>query len=370
GAGAGGIYVAWLSPLVPFGPTTTYVRAVHLGPAGLGAGGWPTGGRALVGTSDPDVSVNSFGVDRASDDGLWLTWQTVLVGPSGTALPGELRALRLTAAGLPASGWTADGILLAPYDTEFMQHAGGWMTSQPAALVAAARADESGAYIVSSQGKWDGSVVNFHLTLRHLDAAGAPAPGWTSDGQAIGDVTGDISGGMIQFASAEASVRAVADLRGGGLAGVPFFASEFTALTFFSRLAPDGAPLAGGIGADQRGLEFAPRGDGGMFIASFKPAGANGPYEADAYIAVAQSDPGDGFYETKRSFSATRYGDVGLTATGDGGAIFAWSQLIDRQGIYAIRLGQAGVVTGVPPAPVTGGPSLRVRFVRGEGVHA
>jgi hypothetical protein len=44
--------------------------------------------------------------------------------------------------------------------------------------------------------------------------------------------------------------------------------------------------------------------------------------------------------------------------------------LIDRQGIYAVRLGQAGAVTSVPPTPVIGPPSLRVRFVRGDGVHA
>jgi hypothetical protein len=30
----------------------------------------------------------------------------------------------------------------------------------------------------------------------------------------------------------------------------------------------------------------------------------------------------------------------------------------------------AGIVTGVPPTPVIGAPSLRLRFVRGEGVHA
>jgi hypothetical protein len=107
-----------------------------------------------------------------------------------------------------------------------------------------------------------------------------------------------------------------------------------------------------------------------MFIATFKPSGATGPFEADAYIRVSQSTPGTSFFESKGSLSATRYGDVGLTATGDGGAIFTWSQLIDRQGIYAIRLNPAGVVTGVPPATIKGPPSLRLRFVPGTGVRA
>src|SRR4029077_5723927 len=45
-------------------------------------------------------------------------------------------------------------------------------------------------------------------------------------------------------------------------------------------------------------------------------------------------------------------------------------QLIDRQGIYAIRLGLAGPVTGVPPTQFLGPPALRARCVRGAGVHA
>ena len=107
-----------------------------------------------------------------------------------------------------------------------------------------------------------------------------------------------------------------------------------------------------------------------MFIAAFKPSGATSPYDGDAYIRVSQSGGGASFFESKVSYSATRYGDIGLTATGDGGAIFAWSQLIDRQGVYAVRLNPAGVVTGVPPATINGPPSLRLRFVPGTGVRA
>jgi len=365
--GAGGICVGWMTPMLPFGTTTAYVRVVRLGPSGLGAGGWPAGGRVLATSSDPDVAVSSFGLDRATDGGLWLSWLTVQ-RLQDMVQSGEVRALRVTSAGLPASGWTSEGVLVTPYDVEFMNHvlnAG----LQPSSFVAATHDDGAGAYVVLAQGTWTGDALSFHASLRHLDGVGAPAPGWTSDGVALGDF--DLMGAPFSpLFDAASSVRAVADQRGGVLAGVPFFGSEFLAATSFSRLSPAGEALPGGISADQRGLEFAPRGDGGMFIASFKPSGATGPYEADAYIAVSQSSPGTGFYESKGSYSATRYGDIGLTATGDGGAIFAWSQLIDRQGIYAIRLGQAGAVTSVPPTPVIGLPSLRVRFVRGDGVHA
>jgi hypothetical protein len=69
----------------------------------------------------------------------------------------------------------------------------------------------------------------------------------------------------------------------------------------FSRRSPAGEPLPGGVGAEQRGIEYASRGDGGMFVASFKPSGATSMYDADAYIAVSQSNPGAGFFESKTS---------------------------------------------------------------------
>jgi hypothetical protein len=243
----------------------------------------------------------------------------------------------------------------------------GWFSSQPAASQSAiARDDEGGAFVVASQGISDGSTLIFHNTLRHLDGLGQPAPGWVAEGVDLGDVWA--SG--VPDPGAQGSLRAIADHRGGVFTGLPLFGSEFSAVMSFTRRSPAGDPIPGGVGAEQRGIEYAARGDGGMFVASFKPSGATGPYETDAYISVGQSDPGTGFYESKGSLSLIRYGDIGLTATGDGGAIFAWSQLIDRQGIYAIRLGQAGPVTGVPPTQVLGPPSLRARFVRGEGVHA
>jgi len=366
--GGGGVYLGWLTQQSIFDPTpnpTLNIRVMRLGPSGTGTGGWPNGGRAF-GSSDVDVTVYSFGMDLATPDGLWLGWQTVTKGIQGMLLPGDLRVERLAASGLPASGWTTDGVVLAPYDAFMNNMALGWYGPPGASQTAVAHDADGGAFIVASQGVTDGTDLVFHNALRHVDGLGAPAGGWGADGVNLGDVY-PIG---VADPGANGSLRAFADQHGGVFSGLPFFASEGTAEMTFSRRSAAGDPLPGGIGTDQRGIEYAPRGDGGMFVASFKPSGANGPFEADAYISVGQSSPGVGFYESKTSYSATRYGDIGLTATGDGGAIFAWSQLIDRQGVYAIRLGQAGVVTGVPPTPVIGPPSLRARFVRGSGVHA
>jgi len=362
--GGGGVYLGLLTRSISFDPTVS-IRVVRLGPTGAGTGGWPAGGRIFGLVGDAGVSVSAFDMDRAPGGDLWLGWQTIVFGPQGAVLPGALRILRLSTAGLPASGWTGDGVTLAPYDPSFMA-APGWTLGPPtASQVATARDDAQGAFIVASQGVTDGSTVIFHNTLRHVDAVGQPATGWGAEGVALGDVYTN----GVPDPGAQGSLRALADHQGGVLTGVPFFATENTAAMTFSHRSAAGEPIPGGVGADQRGIEYAPRGDGGMFVASFKPSGATSPYDGDAYVSVSQSNPGGGFFESKTSYSATRYGDIGLTATGDGGAIFAWSQLIDRQGIYAIRLGQAGAVTGVPPTPVIGPPSLRVRFVRGEGVH-
>jgi hypothetical protein len=363
--GAGGVYVAWLTGALFFDPPAT-VRLVRLGASGTGVGGWPANGRDYGLVGDPGVTVSSFGIDVVGG-GLWLAWQTEAPALQDYHVPGgELRVLRLADAGLPESGWTSDGVVLAPYDASFMNASPGWYESPAASQSAIARDDQGGAYVVASQGVTDGSTLIFHNRLRRVDGLGQPALGWGAEGVDLGDVYA--SG--VPDPGAQGSLRALADHEGCVFAGLPFFASEATAMMSFSRRSPAGDPLPGGVGADQRGIEFAPRGDGGMFVASFKPSGATSIYDGDAYIAVSQSAPGAGFYESKLSYSATRYGDIGLTATGDGGAIFAWSQSIDRQGVYAIRLGQAGPVTGVPPTPVIGAPSLRVRFVRGEGVHA
>ena len=363
--GEGGIYLGWLSRPFFFDPTVS-IRIVRVGPTGAGAGGWPSGGRAFGLVGDPGVSVSAFGIDAAAGDGLWLGWQTLILDSDGSQMPGQLRMIRLADGGLPAAGWTGDGVVLATYDPAFLNLAPGWQAAPAASQTAVARDAGGGAYVLASQGVTDGWALIFHNTLRRVDAIGQPADGWAIEGVALPEVYAN----GIPDPGAGGSLRAFADHQGGVFAGLPFFGSEFTATMTFSRRSPAGEPLPGGIGAEQRGIEYAPRGDGGMFVASFKPTGAQSMYDADAYIWVGQSSPGASFQESKTSYSMTRYGDIGLTATGDGGAIFAWSQSIDRQGVYAIRLGQSGAVTGVPPAPVIGSPSLRVRFVRGEGVHA
>jgi hypothetical protein len=162
----------------------------------------------------------------------------------------------------------------------------------------------------------------------------------------------------------------MADGLGGVFAGVPGFYTENGAVLTFTRWSGAGSALPGGIDADQLGLEFASRGDGGMYAASFSPIGPTSYFSPNAFVRAAQSDPGAGFFEYHDTPAVQWYGDIALAATGDGGAIFGWSQVTERFGIFAIRLGPAGQVTAVPPTPIHGPPSMRLRFVPGVGVRA
>ena len=370
--GVAGVYVGSLWSELP-GQTGSYVaiRVGHLNVSGGVVAGWPANGREFgsIRNSLYTPTVSSFGLDADPGGGLWLAWQRLgaSADPPGS---GDLRVLRLTQAGLPAPGWTAAGDSLGAFYETF-PGAGFPEAPQSApngSQVAVGHDEAGGAFVLSRQPSFDQLTLEnlFQNVLRHVDGLGAAAPGWGPAGETLSDGPEYIT----EAPSAEASVRAIADRRGGVLTGLPFYGSESTAGMGFSRRDAAGASVPGGVDGAQKGLEVAARGDGGMFVASFKPSDATGPYEADAYISVVQSDPGVGFFESKPSLYDTRYGDIGLTATGDGGAIFAWSQLIDRQGIFAIRLGPAGAVTGVPPTHVVGAPSLRARFIRGEGVHA
>jgi len=361
--GAGGIYLAWLGGVF----ADAAVRAVHLGPTNIGAGGWPNGAKVLGATPGVFESVNSFAIDAAPDGGLWLALATTDLGTFEPA-PGEVRLARYTSAGLPASGWDARGITLAPFRGDLLTNSGEWGPTPEMGLVAVANDSGTAAFVMRAVVTGDGAEViqlqEFRLVRVLGD--GAIAPGWAPDGLFVGGL--DLNAWPDLGVSG--SLRALADGRGGVFEGVPVYGTEGYSAIAFTRRSGSGAVQPGGITTGQYGLEIASRGDGGMFAATFFPSGPYGPYSPIAYITATQSAPGGYFTEWHDEPVLDWYGDVGLASTGDGGAIFAWSQVRERLGVYAIRLGPAGAVTGVPPTPVTGPPTLSVRFVRGEGVHA
>lgn len=284
-------------------------------------------------------------------------------------IAGDYRLVRLTSAGLPAAGWDARGVTLGVYPADALNTTSGWSIAPGMALVGVASDGGDGAYL--ERGDADlvsnpGSLV-LQPKLFRLDGTGAIASGWPAAGVA------PATWGMQATTDngATASLRAIADGSGGVFAGQPAYASEATNVYFFSRMGANGAALAADVGVDQRGLEFAPRGDGGMFLASFNPTGPTSVWTPDAYVGLAQSSPGANWMESHDTPVVTWYGDIGLASLGDGSAVLAWSQVNVRHGIYAVRVNASGLVTGVAPGTGTGvSPRLALHFARGAGVAA
>jgi hypothetical protein len=281
--------------------------------------------------------------------------------------PGDVRIVRLTSAGVPAPGWDAHGVSLMPFRGDLLTYSSAWGPEPGMSLVAVAQDGGSGAFVLGSDVAEDAgglSVLAPHLL--HVAGDGSPAAGWTP-----GDIAfGGGAQAPYQDPGSDASLRAMADGHGGVFTALPDFYSEGVSVLSFERWSGAGAALPGGLDADQLGIEYANRGDGGMYIASFSPIGPTSYWSPNAFVRAAQSDPGQGFFEYHSNPAVQWYGDIALTATGDGGAIFGWSQVNERFGIFAVRLGPAGQVTGVPPAAMHGPPSMHLRFVPGVGVRA
>jgi hypothetical protein len=297
---------------------------------------------------------------------MWLAFATTTYDDPVYA-PGDVRIVRLTSAGLPAAGWDAHGISLMPFRGDLLTYSPAWGPEPGMSLAAVADDGGSGAFVLSADVEEDAEGVSASaLHLLRVASDGSPAAGWAPGGITLG------TSGYTTYEDpgAGASLRALADGRGGVFAGMPGFYSEGLSVLTFGRWSGTGTALPGGVGADQLGLEYASRGDGGMYVASFYPSGPTSIWSPNAFVRAAQSDPGEGFLEYHDTPVVQWYGDVALTATGDGGAVFGWSQVNERFGIFAVRLGPAGQVTAVPPTSIKGPPSMRLRFVPGVGVRA
>ena len=364
--GSGGVYVAWLTTSGIL-PAWIVVRAYHLGPANTPMGGWPGGGLTLGNTVANSENVNGFGIATATDGGLWLAYGSTVSPAPDVYEPGEVRVTHLTGAGVPAAGWSATGVALAAFRGDLLAMSPDyWGLAPPMRLAAVAPDGSGGAFVLFGDVQGIGQVVTDYR-LQRVDATGAIAAGWPAAGLSASPAPGLTA---YEGRSATLSLTLHADLSGGVFAGRPSFFDHATEYNFKHYTASGATALLNGPGGGITGLESVPRGDGGVVVASYFPNGPYGPLDPSANLQLDQSTPGATFSESHPEPVIQWYGDIGLTATGDGGSILAWSQVNERYGIFAIRMNPAGIVTGVPPTPVIGAPSLRVRFVRGEGVHA
>jgi hypothetical protein len=176
--GAGGVYVAWHDHRA--GEAHIYVT--RLTQDGVPAPGWPVNGLPVCtvagGQTYPSVALDGVG-------GLFVAWEDFR-----TALNSGIYAQRLTAGGAIASGWPANGVLVAALT--------GNDNSQRIV------ADGSGgAYFV-----WVNSYAagDLDIIANHLTGTGAVAPGWAAAGlgvdrdanfQVVPVAVSDGAGGML-----------------------------------------------------------------------------------------------------------------------------------------------------------------------------
>jgi hypothetical protein len=345
--GAHGIYVAW-------GTSAGAAVAIHLGPSNTGAGGWPNSARG-IGSGDPTYDTMYWPqIAPAPDGGIFSAWASATTDE--TASPSAWRLRRLTSAGLsfgsfdrPALGSPVQGSLLA------LGPDGG-----------------GGVFLVIGNpvgsDPYNGAILE--TRLRRIDGDGQTAAGWPVDGTVL-----SIGPGYYLFSgsSPDYSDAVLPDGRGGALVGAPQYYDHGTNYGFVRCNQDHQWDSWWATQVLLANHEVAVGGVGGLYLGSFYPTGPYGPYQPNAFVAIDQSfspSAWKGWSEYHSEPVVQWYGDVGLAATDDGGAVLFWSQVRDRVGLFARRFNPGGEVTGVGPGVATAFGLSSVRFVRGEGVRA
>jgi hypothetical protein len=205
--------------------------------------------------------------------------------------------------------------------------------------------------------------------LYRLQGTGQTASGWPVEGK----VASPAPPTYTEFGvTPDYSYRVFDETGDGALAGFPQFGLHNGSNVSFVGCDGTGQFDSGpSASAAPVGHEVAGNGSGGHFVASFYPTGPTGPYQPNAFLAVRHTTSAwNGWTEWHSECCVTYYGDIGLAATEDGGAVFFWSQKLERVGLFARRFNPLGEVTAVEPGA---GPTLapfRLRFVPGAGVRA
>jgi hypothetical protein len=195
--------------------------------------------------------------------------------------------------------------------------------------------------------------------LFHRDSTGAADPSWPVPGVVPG--AGFFREGVDW--GADFSPRLFPEAAGGVFALSDFVLTRFTPAATQTEWST----------TEGRGLECIVPSTGDTYLASYCsniPFRQQYPFSAiELKQTYASGAAGPGFLEWNDYTQYCFYMDVGLAPASNAGAIFAWSQSYERQGVFARRFAQAGQVAGVEP--VSAVPRVfRLRFAPGRGVVA
>ncbi|HET9327777.1 MAG TPA: hypothetical protein VFQ05_13505 [Candidatus Eisenbacteria bacterium] len=344
-----GIYLAWT--------TGTLVRAHHLGPDGLGAGGWPDTPRIVVPIDGAFSSQLWPDLALAEDGGVFLSWATW--SPDTTMVESSLRARRLTPAGANSPGWQPEGLLLGPFRPEPLGQA-------PRAPLLDIAPDGRGGFFAHI-----GVIQELNLfidtRLHRISGDGQHDPGWPAEGFLVkADAT---YYNPDQPYAADVGLR-VHQEQDRAIVEFPNPYSDSPALVGVSQMSNSGV-LAWPSSVVAVGHEVVVRPNGGFYGGDFKCCGPASQWDWPALLGLHAEPDGDwpSHFEVHTEPVITWYGDIALASTGDGGVVYYWSQSNVLQGLFARRFNPTNEVTGV-------GATIRLpglyglRFTAGVGVAA
>jgi hypothetical protein len=329
--GEGGIWLGWCA-LDPSHPTSAG-RIAHVGPDGLGAGGWPDSARLFASSGAITLWTLTFSFAPAGDGGAWMAWGDASYDyATDTFGAGQWRLLRTTGTGETAPGWTASGLVLGIFHGEWLRGGWGWpFVAQSAVAVAPDGTD--GVYLLRLEVT---SAESSTPKLYHLDSTGNPVLSWPASG-----VTPFALGlGLNYDYPAECSLRLFPEVGGGVFTLRPSYYSESGVDLNLSRVTPTGTQtwwcqaMSHGIGSFPAGFECTVSPAGDTYFASYEPCSPYVKYATPAFLELdqvyASGGSGPGCYEVHPEPVTCWYGDIGLAPTSDAGAIFVWSQSHER----------------------------------------
>lgn len=354
--GAHGLFVAW--------PAGTTVRAQRFGTDGLGTGGWPDAPLAVV-PEDTVITIHHWpDLALAPDGGVFLSWGTWSFDT--TAVPSGLYVRRLTGAGAHSAGWPVGKLKVGSLRPEGLNY------QFPSVPLLDISPDGRGGLFVYAGSLWSRSgYAGVDRRLHRLMSDGQTSPDWPEAGhQRLDPFYYEWSAGP------DHGLRVHPDGRDGAFVEEQAYVLHTLPSVSFAR-----CTAAGQWTPDWRsailigtGHEVVVTGDGRAFLAEVVPAGPYGPYQPYARIGVYQWDAPPGWtswYQSHPGYSYAYqfYGDIALAPSGDGGAVFFWSQVRERFGLFARRFAPGGqVFVRQPGWEIT--PLLQLRFAAGAGVLA
>jgi len=356
--GVEGIYAAWVAENGLSGDPFS-ISAMHLGPSNTGAGGWPNGVRGVTTATAVSTLEAWPKLALAPDGGIFVGW---VVGSSDTeGEPHGFRLTRRTSAGLPASGWPASAISMGSFDYDGYVSAAG-PTWHRAPLVDVAPDGRGGVFMVLAD--FAGGQVSVQPRLLRLVGDGSSAPDWPAEGRWHSPYP------LSMAMETDGGFRVVGDGGDGAIVGNPLVVGHGPPSMQFRHVSATG-DFSNMSGVVPWGTEVVDGPADGFYLASYGPAVTSGPYAEHAYLDVRSAPVTETllFEFHDEPPLSNWYGDIALAPSGDGGAVFFWSQSNERIGLFARRFGPNGETVAVP-APMGRLALHSVRFVPGRGFVA